>query len=76
MGRQGKGVEKAGDGLGGEVDVFDLAEDDTEDGAAAEGDHDDVTGEEFEVGRISQGATAAAINLRRNYLEKHRVIIA
>ena len=69
-------MEEARNGFGGEIDAFDPAKTNAEDGAAAEGDHDDVTGEEFEVGRISQGATAAAINLRRNYLEKHRVIIA
>lgn len=69
-------MEKASDGFSREVDIFDLAEDDAEDSAVAEGDHDDMTREEFEVGGIRQRTAAAAINFRRNYLEKHRVIIA
>lgn len=39
---EGDGMQDFGDGFGGEIDVFDGAEDDAEHGAAPEGDEDDL----------------------------------
>lgn len=48
----GIGVEELGDGFGGKVDLGDFSQDDTGDDFFAEGNEDEVTRSEFEVGRI------------------------
>lgn len=74
--RYGDRNEEFGDGLGGEIDGFDLAVDDTEDGFAAEGDEDELAGEKFDLRRVGQNTAAAPEDFSRNYLEKHIYIIA
>lgn len=72
----GIGVEELGDGFGGKVDLGDFSQDDTGDDFFAEGNEDEVTRSEFEVGRIGQYAAAGAENFGGDDLIKHRFIIA
>lgn len=74
--RERKGVKEAGDGLGGEFDVGDTAEDDAGDGALAEGDEDDMPGQKRDIGAVSKRSASVAIGLGWYYLEKHGFIIA
>ncbi len=53
MRREGGGVKEFGDGLAGEVWLFNFSEDDARARGFAEGDGDDVAGFKVKVGLIS-----------------------
>lgn len=74
--REGDGVDKARDRFCREIDWFDFLEDDTSDNFAPEGDKNEVAWSEFLIKGICKGATAVPIDLCRDYLKKHTVIIA
>lgn len=73
---EGNREEELGDGLGGEVNALDAAINDADDGFAAEGYEDELSGLELEFGRIGKNSAAAAEDFCGDYLEKHGYIIA
>lgn len=73
---KGNGVDDFDDGFGGEIDFGDFSQDNTGDSAFAEGNENDVAGEELLTERIGQGATAITVDFSWYYLEKHNIIIA
>lgn len=70
------GEKEASDGLSGEFNRGDAAEDDAEDGAFAERNEDDLARDEGEVGTVGECAAATAVGFGGYYLEKHGFIIA
>lgn len=69
-------MEEAKDRFGREINRGNALFDDAEDGAATEGNEDEVAGEERLVGGIGENAAASAKNFSGYYLEKHNAIIA
>lgn len=69
------GEEDTKDGLSGEVDLGDFAEDKAEDGFLAEGDEDDLAGAKWEGGGVGECAATLAIDFGRKDLVEHMGIL-
>ena len=75
MERERRGMDEGENGAGFEIDGGDFAIDDAEGGAATEGDEDEMTGAEGEVGLVGEQGAVGAEDGGGNYLKKHETII-